>query len=639
MEMLDYVTDPTLCPLVTILEQGPRYTAGEFLRAFPTKVLPQKTQQRPQGDAKGAPWDTSDPKLQAAVSHMVAFERSIWEGKWQEYTDPLTGQKPFPSQSEADYYIARQIARWGLSEGLSGAALGAFVEEVFEQSALAQRDKWQKRADYRLQTIGKACANLTSVSLFVSPTASKTVAATFAVNTAAKPDWSLKGDLIGARFFADRHLGNMVYVAYLGKWLRWDEANARWVRCELGEQIQAAKATVLELYRVACAHGAADHEGWKRTISAMASLQVESRIKSMLELAKSEPGMGISADSLDAQPELLGVRNGVVNLRTGRLRANAPSLYITKYVEYDYRPIATCPLFKRFLDDVFQGDGATIDAAQRLAGLTTTGRSDEEVIVFCVGTGANGKSIFGNVISKIFGQYSMTAPPSLLAARRVDDHSARSDLAMLHGARLVSINELPGGMMLDENVAKQLAGREPISARFLYKEHFTFQPGFTPWVRTNHRPIIKGTDNGIWRRLVIVPFRRTFAPEEQDNDLERKLMTEAEGILAWMVDGAKLYLATGLQHSGAMKAEVAQYRSDSDLLGEFLSDNTVVCATAEVDQREFYTRYKLWCESSGLRPVSRRVLNEQLTERSVGQRKSGSARYYTGVKLLSTMTG
>jgi putative DNA primase/helicase len=145
------------------------------------------------------------------------------------------------------------------------------------------------------------------------------------------------------------------------------------------------------------------------------------------------------------------------------------------------------------------------------------------IIIFCVGTGANGKSIFGNVVSAIMGQYSTAAPSSILAARRVDDHSARSDLAMLHGARIVSINELPGGMMLDENVAKQLAGREPISARFLYKEHFTFLPRFTPWVRTNHRPIIKGTDNGIWRRLVIVPFRRTFAPEAQDNGLETKL--------------------------------------------------------------------------------------------------------------------
>jgi len=206
---------------------------------------------------------------------------------------------------------------------------------------------------------------------------------------------------------------------------------------------------------------------------------------------------------------------------------------------------------------------------------------------------------------------------------------------MLHGARLVSINELPGGMMLDENITKQLAGREPISARYLYKEHFTFLPRFTPWVRTNHRPIIKGTDNGIWRRMVIVPFNRTFTLEEQDTGLEAKLLAEADGILAWMVAGAKRYLKDGLRHSPVMKAEVANYRSDSDLLGEFLSDRTNLSPTAETKQSELYLRYKIWCDSNGLRPVTKRVLNEQLSERGIEQRKSGSVRYYTGVELPS----
>ena len=192
--------------------------------------------------------------------------------------------------------------------------------------------------------------------------------------------------------------------------------------------------------------------------------------------------------------------------------------------------------------------------------------------------------------------------------------------------------------MLDENITKQLAGREPISARYLYKEHFTFLPRFTPWVRTNHRPIIKGTDNGIWRRMVIVPFNRTFTVEEQDTGLEPKLLAEANGILAWMVAGAKLYLKDGLRNSPAMKSELANYRSDSDLLGEFLSDRTNLAPTAETKQSELYLRYKIWCDSNGLRPVTKRALNEQLSERGIGQRKSGSARYYTGVELRSMST-
>lgn len=633
--MLDYTTDPTLCPLVALLEHGPRYTADEIIEALPPRAAPPRPPTETKGTTTSAIWDAIAPKASEAVEHFKMSERLLWEGDWLNYSDPLTGRKPFPSQSEADYYLARNIARWGMREGISDAELKLFVEEVFEESALAQRDKWQDRADYRRHTISKACANIP----VAWPPVLSSVSAAWSMNTAGTtvaPDWSLKGDLIGARFFKDRYLGRMVFVISLGKWLRWDEAKVQWVWCELGEQVEAAKETVLELYRVACANGVSDFEAWKGTIAAMGSLQTEKRIKAVLELAKSEPGMSILAEAMDAHPEVLGVRNGVIDLRTGVLRPNDPALYITKYVEHDYNPSATCPIFSQFLDDVFQGDSATIAAVQRLVGLTLTGRVDEEVIIFCVGTGANGKSIFGNVVSAIMGKYSTTAPSSLLAARRTDDHGARSDLAMLHGARIVSINELPGGMMLDENVTKQLAGREPISARFLYKEHFSFLPRFTPWVRTNHRPIIKGTDNGIWRRLLIVPFRRTFTPSEQDNRLEAKIMGEAEGVLAWMVEGAKLYLQSGLKRSPAMKTEVAQYRSDSDLLGEFLTDKTVADPAAETLQSTLFMFYKNWSEINGLKPMSKRALTEQLTERGIGQRKSGPERFYRGVRLTST---
>ncbi len=298
------------------------------------------------------------------------------------------------------------------------------------------------------------------------------------ISTAAEPDWNLKGDLIGARFFKDRYLGKMAFVISLGKWLRWDDEKAQWRWCELGEHIEAAKATVLELYRIASQNGARNPDAWKRIVSAASGLQIESHIRAILELAKSEPGMSILADALASHPELLGVQNGVVDLRTGLFRQNEPALYITKYVEHDYIPATMCAIFARFLDDVFQGDTSTVSAVHRLVGLPLTGHADEEIIISCVGIGANGKSILGNIISAITGQYSTTVPSSLLAARRVDDHGARSDLAMLHAARIVSINELPGGMMMDENMTKQLAGREPISAGFLYKEHFTFLPRF-----------------------------------------------------------------------------------------------------------------------------------------------------------------
>jgi putative DNA primase/helicase len=625
-QILNNTNAPCVPPVVKVLSTGAKYSAKTLLSSLPQRQQDNVTP--PHGLSKDEAYNSVDlqPLIDEAIQHFQQDEPTLWKGDWKSYFEPFTGELTFPSQSEADYYLAREIARWGARKNLSKSDLQTLVEPVFGKSGLAQRDKWTQRSDYRERTIHSACNGLdfNSVKTAISgdPTAD------------VEADWTLKGDLIAARFFRDRYVDKFIFVRGRDKWLHWNDQTAQWVWCDLGEHIQAAKRAVLELYHQCCLRAAQNPDKGPKLIGEIASLQRKPRIDAMLELAKSEDGMSKTYATLDAHPELLGVRNGIVDLRTGCLQPNAPSMYVTKHIDIDYSEGATCPMFQSFLLDVFKGDTATIDAVHRLSGLTLTGRADEEVIVFCVGTGANGKSIFGNVMSSVFGSYAVTAPTSLLAARRADDHGARSDLAMLSGARLVSINELPGGMMLDETVTKQLAGREPISARFLHKEFFTFLPSFTPWVRTNHRPIVKGTDNGIWRRLVIVPFRRTFTPEEQDTALPSKLQSEVEGILAWLVQGAGIYLKTGLRNSPAMCRELAQYRSDSDLLGEFLTEKTLSEPSAEVKSSELYDQYKFWCERSGLKPVSKRALSEQLSERNFGKRKSGSDRFYTGLKSV-----
>jgi len=608
-------------PTVAILERGPRYSAAVIQAAFPV-AIPQPTNPPAPDPAASStnPAQFSD-QIEKAVSFCQTQQPVLWSGRWKDYSDPWTGEKPFTDQSPADYALCRRIGYWGLENRLSGGELLVFVEAVFSRSGLAARPKWRLRRDYRDRTVAAACKGLTPPTpLFgsVSPT--------------AEPDWSLKGDLIASRFFRDVLGEKMKFVVSVGKWIRWDTDDEHWRWCELGEEVEATKQLIVELRRLAHMHAANHPDTGAKLTNEIAGLQREPRIRAVINLAKSEPGVSLGPQILDAHPKLLGVRNGVVDLRTGSLSPNRPELLITKYVDIEYDEDAKCPLFKSFLHEVFEGDTDTIDAVHRLAGLTVTGCTGEEVIVFCVGIGANGKSIFGNIMTSIMGQYAVTAPSSLLAARRADDHGARSDLAMLRGARLVSINELPGGMKLDETVAKQLAGREPISARFLHKEYFTFDPQFTPWVRTNHRPIIKGTDDGIWRRMVIVPFNRTFSLDEQDHDLEKKLRSEREGILVWLVQGATLYLKSGLQHSRAMQAGIKEYRANSDLLGEFLADHTTSAPDAEEKQSDLFMRYQLWCESNALRPSSRRSFTEQLKERGFGQRKSGSVRYYTGLE-------
>jgi putative DNA primase/helicase len=290
------------------------------------------------------------------------------------------------------------------------------------------------------------------------------------------------------------------------------------------------------------------------------------------------------------------------------------------------------------LNQIFQEDEETIESVQRLLGYTLTGLVTEEVLVICYGHGSNGKSVFSNVIHNIFGGYATTSPPSLLTARKADDTSPRNDLAALAGARYVSINELQAGDRLDEQVVKMLAGREPISARFLHREYFEYMPNFTAWLRTNHKPIITGGDDGIWRRLVVLAFRRKFDDDEKDPALEGKLLEERDGILQWMLEGTSKYLKDGLKLSPRIRQENAVYRKDSDLIGEFLDDVMEVDSAAKINQQTAYEEWQTWCKDNGFRVSSKKSFTQRLAERGYPEGKSGGNRYYVGLRTQGKKT-
>ena len=444
------------------------------------------------------------------------------------------------------------------------------------------------------------------------------------------------GDMRNAKAFAYKWRGQLVCVTTREKWLQWHDQ--KWQLCEKDEHIAHAKQCCSDILASASAVFSADQEKGKRLVADAMAAHNLPKINAMLKLAVSEPEMAVTDRELDADPMLLGVQNGVVDLRRGHLLFNQPEMRVTRYCGAEFVEDAPSPRWVRFLDQIFQGDTQTIETVQRLLGYTLTGLVTEEILVICIGYGSNGKSVFSNVISRIMGGYSRTAPPSLLTVRRSDDASPRNDLAALAGARYVSISELQAGDRLDEQVVKLLAGREPISARFLHKEFFEFLPTFTAWLRTNHKPIITGEDHGIWRRMVLLPFSRTFTDDEKDPFLEDKLMDESDGILQWMLEGARMYLNDGaLKLSPRIKAEVARYRSDSDMLGEFLTDRTTLCATGKVSQVNLYSVWRMWCEESGVRPGSKKTFTQRLAERGYPEGRSNGARFYVGLTLGAVM--
>jgi putative DNA primase/helicase len=439
------------------------------------------------------------------------------------------------------------------------------------------------------------------------------------------------GDIRNGRAFASHWRGRLLYVTTRERWLIWRDE--RWQLCDRGEEMECAKAVSAALLKTAAEVYAADQSRGSQLIREAKAAHNLPKLKAMLTLATSEPGMSAGEGDLDADPMLLGVQNGVVDLRTGRLLPNKPELLITRFCAANFDPLAQCPRWLEFLNQVFEGDTETIESVQRLIGYTLTGLVTEEVLVICYGYGSNGKSVFSNVVHRISDGYSRTAPSSMLAARRADDNGPRNDLAAIAGARYVSINEFQAGDQLDEQTVKLLAGREPIAARFLYQELFEYTPTFTAWMRTNHKPIVKGEDDGIWRRLVLLPFRRKFTDEEKDPGLEDKLMAERDGILRWCVEGTSKYLKDGLKLSPLIRREHSSYRTESDLLGEFLNEITERDPQTRIEQSRLFLAWRSWCDANGLRCSSKKSFTQRLCERGISSGKSNGQAFYVGLTL------
>lgn len=405
----------------------------------------------------------------------------------------------------------------------------------------------------------------------------------------------------------------------------------RWIVCNDGEPIQAAKTVGINLaYEAADSMKNGDSESNKLMSHAIKSQNLP-RIQAMIEIAATEPGMSVSANALDADPMLLGAKNGVIDLRTGELLPYQPQMLITKYANANYYPAAPAKFWDKFLTEVFNGDRATIECLQRIVGYTITGSVTEEVMIICCGLGSNGKSVFNNVIMNILADYGRTAPASLLTKRKPGDTGPRNDLASLSGVRYASLNELEAGDRLDEQTVKVAVGREPITARFLYQELFTFTPTHKIWLRTNHKPVITGNDDGIWRRLVLIPFNRQFKDDEKDPNLEEKLLAERDGILAWMVEGSVKWQRSGLQLSPLIQRECMAYRKDSDLIGQFLEECCTYDPNGKITQRTLFSRWIQWCDTNGVRHGSKMSFTRRIIEHGLGETKSNGERYYTGI--------
>lgn len=286
----------------------------------------------------------------------------------------------------------------------------------------------------------------------------------------------------------------------------------------------------------------------------------------------------------------------------------------------------------RFLEEIFDGDRKLIDFVQRAMGYSLTGDVREQCLFLLVGGGANGKTVFQEIICELIGTHATTAPFSTFLRQR-NSGAPRNDVAKLCGARLVKASESPQDGALDEATIKALTGEDTICARFLYQEHFEFRPTFKLWLATNHRPEIRGTDDAIWRRIKLVEFPRQFLGKNSDRQLLSKLRTELPGILAWAVRGCQKWQRSGLGNPPAIEEATTAYRQESDQVGRFLKEACHMGRRFETPARDLYDHYAKWCDNRKEISTSNNEFAKALVQHGLKKKRGNTGVRYIGVSL------
>src|SRR5699024_512675 len=299
------------------------------------------------------------------------------------------------------------------------------------------------------------------------------------------------------------------------------------------------------------------------------------------------------------------------------------------YIEYT--DTASTDVWIEFLDEIFEGDQEVIDYVQKALGYTLTASIKEQVMFILHGKGRNGKSVFVETVSKILGDYSTNIQADTIMVQK--NKGVNSDIARVQNSRMVTSSEPNEGVRFDEGLIKQLTGGDRVTARFLYGKEFEFNPKFKLWVSTNHKPIIRGTDDGIWRRLVLIPFNLQIPKEQIDKELPNKLMRESSAILNWMVEGAYKWMQEGLIVPEKIANASKGYRHEMDVIEQLLDEEYEVTEEPDdvVKANDIYLEYKEWARDAEAFLMNKNTFGMKIAEKFKRVRKE-YGNVYLGLK-------
>jgi putative DNA primase/helicase len=437
-------------------------------------------------------------------------------------------------------------------------------------------------------------------------------------------------DVGNAESFYELHGNDFIFIKEKKTWIKFD--GVRWVEAE-AEAKRKMIDTMRSKSKLAMSVFPPDSDQMKQIVKWCLASESSYRLAGAMNLATIYVFRSIN--DFDKDPWLLCCKNGAVDLKTGKLRPATPEDMLQRSTNITHDAETKCSRWVQFLDEVFTGNEELIDFIQRAIGYTLTGLTREQCLFILFGTGANGKSVFLGVLGDLLGEYGLTTSFSTFKEQNYD--SIPNDVARMTAARMVKSAEIKEGARLNEERIKALTGGDRVTARFLHNEWFDFDPIAKFWVAVNHKPVIRGTDEAIWRRIRLIPFEETFPPERRDKDLLEKLRMELPGILNWAIEGCLKYQKKGLEPVEKVKRATELYRSESDVINQFLQEKSIEKTGARAKGSDLYNAYKTWCIENGEQALNSTQFGRRLVEKGYEKEKRGSYVYYLGIGIVQVI--
>lgn len=534
----------------------------------------------------------------------------------------------YTSSSEADMALCSILAFW---TGCDASKM----DVIFRSSGL-MREKWdrpQSGSTYGALTIQKAIAGCSQV---YSP--KNSYSASF-----KQGEVNAQTEQTGQRLYSFDDTGNAErFVDLFGEQVRYCYTDKRWLWYDGRKWCTDMTGTVKRLADKAVACMAAEAKVYAQLDADEGTDMAKAFEKHMKSCRSNKSKNAMLSEVMHHVPVLpaqmdrfktvLNTPGGVIDLRSGGISPHDPMTYLTKMTAVEYSENADCPRWLAFLDDIFRKDKDLIRYVQKAVGYSLTGSTTEQCAFFLYGTGRNGKSTFIDIIRGIFGDYAANIQPETIMVRSNQSTAINSDIARLKGARLVTSVEPNEGVRINEGLLKQLTGDDTVTARKLYGDEFEFKPEFKLWMATNHKPVIRGTDTGIWRRIHMIPFTVQIPEEKIDRRLKYKLSAELTGIFRWAVEGCLLWQKEGLKMPRAVLEEVREYRREMDVISAFVEDKCTVGKGLSVKSSQLFAAYLNWAEQNNEYRMSSTKFGMELAKRFEKVRTRGGI-YFNGLSL------